>query len=241
MVALKVPFLSERAIADRAGELLAGYARRTRKPLDLPVPIDKVIDHVLDIPVLWAPIPPQDDGEILVSKITSPAFGRPPIITLNEDLQETLFRTCPGLEQTALAHETGHALFHIDHGHVHQLPLGLKVEVAPAAFVSNAESLMERLRVFLRTSPGANDKWWREWQANTFMRHVLMPRSLLLPLLDERELRTWPGLYRLRERCQVTISALMVHLEKLDIVRVDDDRRIHLLTAAARDQGSLPF
>lgn len=235
---MKVPFLSEQEIADRAEQLLADYVRRTQQPIRLPVPIENIITQVLDIPVLWEPIPPRDGREI-ISKITQPIFNQPSVITLNEDLKKTKFGTYPGLEQTALGHETGHAVFHIEQGLLHQLPLGL--EIAPDDFISSTESLTGRLRAFMRQASSADDDWWREWQAHTFMRHVLMPRSLLSPLVDERELRTWPGLYRLRDRLHVTISALVVHLEKLDIIRIDAEKRIYLQTPAARGQGSLPL
>ena len=65
-----------------------------------------------------------------------------------------------------------------------------------------------------------------EWQAHTFARFLLMPRSLLAPRLADLDLCHWPTLYRLRDLCGVTISALRVHLEKLGYLRLMADGRL---------------
>ena len=234
---MKPPILYERDIERRAEEVLTAYEHRTGKPIQPPVPIEKVALQVLDLPLEWDPLPLLAGGRAAVSKLRQPRFGIPATIVLNADLAETMFRECPGLEQTAVGHECGHGAFHLDRGRVHQLDLGFDTE---GDFVSDAASLDNPLdEVIGRRGPVADD-WWREWQAHTFMRFVLMPRRLLLPQLAEGGYRNWRGrngLYDLRDCFGVTISALTVHLAKLRIARVDKEGHIHDLAPLARGQG----
>jgi hypothetical protein len=234
---VKPPILSERDIEARAGEILGEYTRRTGKAIAVPVPIEKVLLQVLDIGVEWEPIPPRGERQI-VSKFVQPTRSVGPRIVLNKNLLDSTFAECPGLEQTAVAHETGHALFHLERGRPYQLDLALDL---CDDFVSDAESFTSRLARALERVGPLGDDWWREWQAHTFMRYSLMPRVLLEPLLTDGSYRTWPGLYSLRDRLNVTISALRVHLAKLGIVRVDSEGRIHDLTPHASGQRELTF
>jgi len=232
---MKVPILSAKQIERQTEEILDGYTQQTGKPVALPVPIEKVAHQVLDLAVEWAPLPALP-GRRAISKLTQPRFGEPARILLNVDLLETIFRDCPGLEQTAIAHESGHGVFHLDHGRQFQLDLGLG---AADDFISDETSLTTKLAVALGMRGPVGDDSWREWQAHTFMRHILMPRRLLLPLLEGGGYLRWSGpggLYELREQCGVTISALVVHLTKLGYIFVDDRSQIHDLSPLARGQ-----
>jgi hypothetical protein len=214
------PILSEEDIESHATELLAEYTRRTGEATQLPIPIELIIDHVLDIPIEWEPLLSRD-GQEIASKITEPCYGNPCRIVMNEDYLETKFREHPGLIETVMGHEAGHGRLHIEHGNVHQMMLPLTHN---AVFTTKAESLTDCLGEALRRRGPVDDEWWREWQAHTFMRFALMPRKMLLAAMSETGYRTWPQLYALRERCNVTISALVVHLEKLRIIRVEGGR-----------------
>jgi len=233
---MKPPILSETDIEQRALDILAAYEQRTGKTIVLPVPIEKVSLQVLDLPVEYDVLPALPGDRAIVSKLRQPRFGLPATIVLNSDLTETLFSESPGLENTAIAHEAGHGLFHLDRGRVQQLDLGFGTG---DDFVSDAVNLDDPFTEVLGRRGPVGDDWWREWQAHTFMRYVLMPRRLLLPLIAEGGYRSWRGrngLYELRDRCGVTISALIVHLHKLGIARVDQDRRIHDLASLAQGQ-----
>jgi hypothetical protein len=241
---MKPEYLSCDDVEARAEQVLVAYERQSRRPLSYPVPIDRVIDQILDIPILWEPIP-QKNGREIVSKITQPTLEAPPRIVLNQDLLSTKFAECPGLENTALAHEAGHASFHLDHGRKQQL--GLFAAEDDDAFVSASSALTDGLAEALEAHALAargpiGDDWWREWQAHTFMRFVLMPRRLLLPLIAEGGYRDWRGpngLYDLRDRFNVTISALVVHLNKLGCIRIDNQGRIHDLSPLTTGQHAL--
>jgi len=229
---VKPPILSTADIEARANGLLEEYARRTRRPIALPVPIERIIEQVLDIPIHWKPLPGRS-ARVDVSKITHPSFGEPCRILMNEDCCGTLFHDHPGLIETAMAHEAGHGVFHIDHGQTAQLRLPLTGE---AGFASQAGDFTDLLDEILAWRGPVDDEWWREWQAHTFMRFALMPRTLLAPALEEHGFRTWDQLYNLRRRCGVTISALVVHLSKLDLIRVDERRVIHVVSMQSENR-----
>lgn len=235
---MKPAYLSEADIELRADQVLLDYERQTGRQLALPVPIERVIDQILDVPIEWQPIPVSAD-RVIVSKLIQPSFGVPARIVLNENLLSRHFRDYPGLEQTALGHEAGHAVFHLEPGRIQQLRLDLTIGDESATFASEADSLTTGLAAALAMRGPVGDDWWREWQAHTFMRFVLMPRRLLVPLLADYHFSRWSDLYRLREQCGITISALVVHLTRLGYIQVDQQHVIHDQTAQGRGQQGL--
>lgn len=235
---MKPPVLSVSQIEQRAEEVLAAYERQTGRLLELPVPIEKIAHRVLDLPVEWEALRPMPGREV-VSKLVQPTLGVPARIVLNERLLKTTFRECPGLEQTAIGHEVGHGVFHLENGRQIQMGLGLDTG---DEFTSDESHLTSKLALVLGARGPVGDDQWREWQAHTFMRFVLMPRRLLWPVLEDSNVLSWTGhggLYSLRERCGVTISALVTHLSKLGYIEVDEGRRIHSKTPSSKGQRSL--
>lgn len=240
---MKLDYLSGADVEAKAEQVLAEYGQRKRRAVELPIPIERIVDQLLDLPVLWDSMPTRE-GRVFVSKLVQPAPGIPARIVFNEDLRHSKFQECPGLERTALAHEAGHAVFHLERGRAQQLGLGLPVAEERDSFVSDVERFTraDRLTEALAARGPVGDEWWREWQAHTFMRFVLMPQRLLLPLLEGDGFLHWRGpggLYELRDRLGVTISALTVHLAKLGIARVDERKVIHDLRILAKGQGVL--
>ena len=59
------------------------------------------------------------------------------------------------------------------------------------------------------------------------MGFLLMPSSLLWEAIRDVELTNWTNLYRLRELFQVTISALKIRLERLDVLYVARDGQLY--------------
>ena len=219
----KPPVLSTAQIEAAAEALLAAYARWRGRSVTLPVPIEHLIEAYLGLPLLYEAIPPDGD-RLIVSKISQPVGGQSAEITVNAALLGSLLAAHPGLEQTALAHEVGHHQLHLasrrrlppapDRGSAPTFHL-------PAAVLPGSAAAPERHR-----ARRFDDAWWTEWQAHTFARFLLMPRGLLAPRLADLDLCHWPTLYRLRDLCGVTISALRVHLEKLGYLRLTADGRL---------------
>ncbi len=227
---MRRPILSTDQVEAAANEVLAVYAAELGTPVTAPVPVEEIAD-VLDLRVVWHPLPAFGD-DVKASRFNQPTLGQPAFISINENLRHTHFVQYPGLFRTALAHEIGHSRFHNEAWRGQQMFLVLPDSIpATASWAETTsksltdgqameQSLVERAAQ-LRGPIG--DDWWREWQAHTFMRFLLMPRQLLYPILDRGSpsLLTWAGLYSLRDQLDVTISALKVHLCKLDIIAVD--------------------
>lgn len=238
---MKPAFLSERDIEQRAASVLSRYERRTGTVVQTPVPIDQIVDVTLDVPILWESIPAVR-GSQPAGKLVQPTLTQPACIVLNEDLLDTVFATTPGFERTTLAHEAGHAVLHCEPHRSQQLDLGLVLDDQAREIVSTVADLESGLQRAIALRGPAGDDYWREWQAFTFMRYILMPRALVHPMLIGNRFLHWSGpdsLYDLRDRLGVTISALVVHLSKLGFIEVDDQRRIHDRRASAVGQRSL--
>lgn len=215
---MRPPVLSTAQIEAAADALLAAYAGWRGQPVLPPVPVEHLLEAYFQLPLLYEPIPPKGNY-VIVSKITQPASGHPAEVTVNADLLDTLLAEHPGLERTALAHELGHHRFHLDHGQGHQLAFD-RHAAAPA----DGPATLDVIGAPERRGARQADDWWREWQACTFARYLLLPRSLLLPRVADLDLCAWPTLYRLRDEFGVTISALRLHLEKLGYIRLVDGR-----------------
>lgn len=238
---MKPAYLFERDIEQRAAYVLGQYERQTGTVVQQPVPIEQIVDVTLDIPILWEPIPAVR-GSQPAGKFVQPTIIKPPCIVLNEDLLDTVFATTPGFERTTLAHEAGHAVLHREPHRSQQLDLGLVLDEPVREIVSTVADLESGLERARAMRGPAGDDYWREWQAFTFMRHILMPRALIQSMLVGDRFLHWTGpggLYDLRDRLGVTISSLVVHLSKLGFIQVDENRQIHDRRALACGQRSL--
>jgi hypothetical protein len=238
---MKPAFLSEQDIEQRAASVLRQYERQTGTVVQEPVPIDDIVDVTLDVPILWRSIPAVR-GSQPAGKFVQPTLGKPACIVLNEDLLDTVFAATPGFEHTTLAHEAGHAVLHREPHRSQQLDLGLVLVEPTREIVSTVSDLEGGLQRAIALRGPAGDDYWREWQAFTFMRYILMPRPLIQSLLIGNRFLNWSGpgsLYDLRDRFGVTISALVMHLSKLGFIEVDEHRRIHDRRASAVGQRSL--
>lgn len=193
-------FMSDARIENKAGRLLRCYEARYEVVSNPPVPVERILEDVLDLSILWDRIPESPNQTILAA--LEPGSKQ---VVFNE-LRRELIMTTPGLYNTVLAHETGHWEIHVDREAMAQ-PL------LPG---------LERNFSFLYRHLGSgNDR--REIQAHKFMGFLLMPSDLLLDAVRDVDLLSWPALYELRERFKVTITALKVRLERLDLLHVTED------------------
>lgn len=238
---MKLAFLTERDVEQRAASVLSQFERQTNTIVQAPVSIEQIVDVTLDVPILWEAIP-DIRGSQPAGKFVQPTLSKPACIVLNEDLLDTVFATIPGFERTTLAHEAGHAVLHSESHRSQQLDLGFALDKPVHEIVSMVADLESGLQRAIALRGPAGDDYWREWQAFTFMRHVLMPRALVHPMLIGDRFLHWSGpdgLYDLRDRLGVTISALVVHLSKLGLIEVDEHGQIHDCRASAVGQRSL--
>ena len=197
-------FLSDAKLEDMAGSLLGRYESLSGVVSSPPVPVERILEDVLDLSILWDDIPELPGQSILAALDSSSKT-----VTLNE-LRRTLILETPGFYYTVLAHEAGHWEAHVDHGLVAQRPL--------PSFERDFSCL------YRSSGPGQEP---REVQAHKFMAFLLMPSDMLLQAVRGADLTSWPHLYGLRGQFQVTITALIVRLERLGLLYVTEDGNLY--------------
>ena len=209
-------FLSDAQLEDMACRLLGRYESLNGVISSLPVPVERILEDLLDLSILWEDIP-ELPGQSILAALDSISKT----VTFNES-RRTLILETPGLYYTILAHEAGHWEAHVDHGLVAQRPL--------PSFERDFSCL------YRSSGPGQAS---REIQAHKFMAFLLMPSDMLLQAVRGADLTSWPHLYGLRDQLQVTITALSVRLERLGLLYVTEDG--HLYPSRQEYEGQLRF
>lgn len=228
-------FISNAQAEERAEERVADYERRFGRIRVPPVPIERMLDHTFDLGILWEPITTESG--------LSPLAGIRPrdrLIVLNEERRE-LFDKTPGLLRFTYGHEVGHWDLHVDQaslGHPsfdglepggsfqqHRTPGGV-VEVLLSRLHKMGLSTVEMHEAVSEVTRGM-DSFFEARQVNRYAAALLMPRALVLQAMDGLDLTAWRTLYDLRDRFQVTISALTIRLQTLGLIHIAEDRTIH--------------
>ena len=197
-------FLAESEIERMATRLLARYESRYG-PIDCPpVPIESILEDILDLSILWDAVPEEPGQSILA--------GLDPnnrTVVFNETRLALIDET-PGLYNTVLAHEAGHWEAHVD----------------PALLDQSALPQFEREFgcLYRQSGPGGDPK---ERQAHQFMGFLLLPSHLLREAIRDVDLLSWPNLYALRDLFQVTITALTVRLARLNLLYISEDKGLY--------------
>ena len=197
-------FLADTELERRADRLLGRYEAQYEPISSPPIPVERILEDVLDLGILWDTIPEEPGQSILA--------GLDPnnrTVVFNES-RLALIEETPGLYNTVLGHEAGHWEAHVDPALLDQTPL--------------PHFGREFGCLFRRSGPGQDP---RERQAHKFMAFLLMPASLLLESIQDVDLLNWPNLYRLRDLFQVTITALTVRLTRLNLLYVSDDKQLY--------------
>ena len=193
-------FLADSQLEEMAARLLRRYDSLHGAVTSPPVPVERILEDLLDLNILWDDISEPPQQSILAA--LDPGERT---VVFNESRRTVIIDT-PGLYYTVLAHEAGHWEVHVDHGHLAQRPL---------------PNLGRDFSCLYRSSGPGQDL--REVQAHRFMGFLLMPSEMLMEAIIDVDLLRWPALYELRERFQVTITALKVRLERLGLLYVTED------------------
>jgi hypothetical protein len=178
---------------------LQEFGLRCDGSLKPPIDVDLIGELVYELTWDWAVIP-EPPGRIIWAGL-APAERR---VILNERHIE-VYRRNEGFERFTKAHELGHWVCHVVHGGVlPPRPPSLKGRGSldgPVFFSSDADSR------------------WRERHADWFAAALLMPAPLLQAMARGLDLERWPDRYRLRDRFNVSITALNVRLADVGLVK----------------------
>lgn len=240
-------FMSAAQIEARVGERIQEYERRFGVLEHPPVPLDRLIDEVFDLRILWDRI--SDEGGLSPLAGLEPAERR---IVVNEDRRAT-FDEYQGLLSFTLGHELGHWDLHVDQASLNHPKLDgfeassvFRVHRTTNGFVEVLASRLHRMGLskdevheVIHEATRGEDSYAEAWQVNEYAAALLMPRDLVLRAIEGVDLTSWPVLYRLRDAFGVSISALRVRLEKMNLIYVADDGSIHHSAAEYHGQGRL--
>lgn len=160
-------YVTDADLERRAAELLTRYEGQEGPIVRPPVPIDLIIELVLDIEIDWAPIAVPSEGERVLAAIElTPTRRR---ILMNERERQH-FSQFFGTAAYSKAHEVGHAILHL------QTP-GLQ----PALWGAATQVLCR-----------SDQRNSQEIQAERFAAYLLMPEPLVRATAGDRPITGWP-------------------------------------------------
>lgn len=192
-----------------------------------PVPIEKIIEQVLDLNFEWDEIEEQAGEQILGGLI--PEQRR---IVLNTAHVE-LFESKPGLERSTIGHEAGHWDVDIDRTSLHH-PRFPGMSMQSHVVKRNAQNndlLVEvlnravyddRFYSLYRQLTAGEDSPEVKSAVDRYQSSLLMPAWLMHNAVGRYDTTRWPDLYQLANEAQVNISNLTVRLQRLDLLYIPE-------------------
>ena len=219
-----------RTIDAVTGLRIRQYEQLTGEPVMFPVPIEKIVERVLGLKFDWIDIDEHPGEQILAGLI--PEERR---IVLNSRHLD-LFQSKPGLERSTIGHEAGHWDIDIDRTSLHhpRLPgfdLQQSVVRRHAADrkvlveVLNRAAYDDRYFELYRELTAGQDSPEVRSAVDRYQSSLLMPDWLIRTAVRDRDMTSWPALYELAERAQVTISNLTVRLQRLNVIYIPEGTR----------------
>ena len=179
-----------------ASRVLSRYASTAGAPVDLPVPIELIIEQTYGLEILWDEIE-EPPGTVILGAL-APRHRR---IVLNSR-HEALLERHLGPERFTLAHELAHWIYDADHPD--QLAMDLDLQPATRfCYDPESQALSDDLRI-------------REMNANKLAAHLLLPEDLVRRGDIVEVLRDLPGT---AIRWQVSRTALEIRLRELGLIR----------------------
>lgn len=197
-----------------------------------PVPIDKIIERLFDLNILWDKIQ-EEDGEIILGGLRI----RDKQVVLN-DGRKDLFEKHDGLESFTKGHELGHwDLFEnkdlIDN---YTFDFAKNDSFVMRSTADNAEkirvlvsNMWENRTCYnaIKAIEGKKDDAKTKSIIDRYAGAILMPKYLIKMACKDVDLTDWKYLYDLRKLFCVTISALTVRLQQLKMIYIDKNKKIY--------------
>jgi len=239
-----VKFYRNQEIEDLAAERLSQLAQSLGHPLAPPIPIDLLAEKILELDFLW-----EDIDELPGETVLGALHSRKRLIIINER-HRTLFEAKPGLERSTKGHEMGHWDLFIDKGaleHPTLFALDDNCAFARRSSAAGEVTVMQWLlsrpegQDLLREFTSRADDPVEARAVNRYAAAILMPQHLLRAEVAKIDRTRWSHLYRIAERFEVTISALKVRLEQLELLYVGKDGSLHRDPIQAQGQIVLPW
>lgn len=219
--------ISDAEIEDRTSLRIQQYEQRVRSSVAFPVPVEKIVEQILELDFDWTDID-ERQGEMILAGLV-PEDRR---IVLNTRHMQ-LFEEKPGLERSTIGHEAGHWDIDIDRTSLHHpcLP-GLDTEAGILLKQTADERVLSEVlnravvdpryfSLYRRLTLGQDSPAVRS-AVERYQSSLLMPDWLIREAVRDIDVTHWPALYDLAAAARVTISNLVVRLRRLDIVYIPD-------------------
>lgn len=236
--------LRNQEIEEIAAQRLAEFQRDSDRPLSPPIPIDLVAEKVLGLDFLWESI-----DELPGETIFGGLVPKKRLIILNEKHQG-VFEEKPGLERSTKGHEMGHWDLFIDKGTLDHPTLFNTGDDGPFAYRNSPAgdvAIIKMLqadaegRELLRKMQSRADEPDEARAVNRYAAALSMPADVVREEALKIDRTQWRNLYELKDKFEVTISALVVRLQQLDLLHVDKEKNLYESKAAATGQMTLGF
>lgn len=235
-------FYRNEAIEQLVETRLAEFEALTGEPLSLPIPIDQIAEQLFDLSFLWEEI-----DELPAEVVWGSIRPHERLIVLNER-RKADFLARPGLERSTKGHEIGHWDLFVNSATLdHPALFG---DAVGHSFALRGTTSGKDVVILLKSPAGV--KLLRDINAradepdearavNRYAAALSMPRKIVQEEARKVDRTHWRNLYPLAQKFDVTITALRVRLEQLNLLYVADDGALFESKAHAAGQGSLPF
>ncbi len=233
-------FYRNDAIEERAEQRIAELEQLLGKPVEPPISLELIAEHLLGLDILWEEIE-ELPGELIYGGLRMDQK----LIVMNER-RRALFEEKPGLERSTKGHEMGHwdlfgrgdqpgqlVMFEDDARFVRRSTPTGDVRVMQA-LIKTPEG-QELLRQIQKRADDADEAR----AVNRYAAALSMPKRLITEEALKIDRRSWPPLYRLAERFEVSITALTVRLKQLNLLYIDENKRLYESIEEATGQKSL--
>ena len=238
-------FLRNEAIEEVTASRIRRYEAMTGETVAFPVPIEKVVEHVLGLDFDWDEIE-EERGEQILGGLNVASKK-----TVLNTKHLPLFEANPGLERSTIGHEAGHWDIDIDRAqlahptlqgidlgphvvHRHSQKSDLLIKVLDRAMKDE-----RAYRLYKKLTAGQDAPEVRS-AVDRYQSALLMPEWLIREAQGRYDFTRWDDLYELKDQAQVSISNLVVRLQRLGLIYIPEGTKtIYRSKDEYRGQGRL--
>ncbi len=211
-------------------------------PLSPPIPINLLAEKVLGLDFLW-----DDIKELPGEKIFGGLQPKKRLIVLNERHTD-LFKEKPGLERSTIGHEMGHWDLFINESMLNHPSLFKERDNDSFAYRSANVGEVEVIKKLISCQKGIDllhqiqskaDDPDEARSVNCYAACLSMPKEMICMEALKIDRTKWPNLYKLAEKFEVTISAMTVRLQQLNLLHINKDKKLFESKEAGYGQTSL--
>lgn len=220
-------FLRNEVIEEVSASRIRQYEAKAGVTVCFPVPIEKVVEQVLGLDFDWDEIE-EGPGEQILGGLHVASRK----IYLNTK-HVPLFEANPGLERSTIGHESGHWDIDLDRAHlVHPTFAGFDLEPHVVhRHGRNSDLLIKVLdramkddkayRLYKKLTAGQDAPEVRS-AVDRYQSALLMPDWLIREAQGHYDFTRWNDLYALKDEAQVSISNLVVRLQRLKLIYIPE-------------------